>query len=232
MAGLETIPAIVQRRDYDDVTRFVRQLVENIQREDLNDIDRAAGLVRLRELMQEELNAEVEKRGDKPWSRKVTWAKVGASLGYSRQRIHQLIQLLNLPDELRAAVRKGEMSERDTRIYQGLDSDQQRALFTAVTDGYVTSQEGKQVAQLLKKGQARSINAALRLVRAGDNEPKKRKQSADIGNQVRLERVQALLAHVRWQGMDSAEASLTYQLLQEIEIQVADLLHHFEFNAE
>ena len=123
---------------------------------------------------------------------------------------------------------KGEMSERDTRIYQGLDSDQQRALFTAVTDGYVTSQEGKQVAQLLKKGQARSINAALRLVRAGDNEPKSANAiGRNIGNQVRLERVQALLAHVRWQGMDSAEASLTYQLLQEIEIQVADLLHHF-----
>src|SRR5690606_7043256 len=55
MAGLETIPAVVRRLDYDETTRFVRQLVENIQREDLNDVDRAAGLLRLRDLMQEEL---------------------------------------------------------------------------------------------------------------------------------------------------------------------------------
>jgi ParB family chromosome partitioning protein len=46
--GLETIPAIVRRQDYDTLTRFVRQLVENIQREDLNDVDRAAGLLHLR----------------------------------------------------------------------------------------------------------------------------------------------------------------------------------------
>ena len=57
LAGLGTIPAVVRRRDYDDVTRFVRQVVENIQREDLNDVDRAAALLRLRKLMQEELDA-------------------------------------------------------------------------------------------------------------------------------------------------------------------------------
>ena len=50
LAGLETIPAVVRRRDYDEVTRFVRQVVENIQREDLNDVDRAAALLRLRKL--------------------------------------------------------------------------------------------------------------------------------------------------------------------------------------
>ena len=48
LAGLETIPAIVRRRNYDEVTRFVRQLVENMQREDLNDVDRAVGLTPLR----------------------------------------------------------------------------------------------------------------------------------------------------------------------------------------
>ena len=51
IAGLETIPAVVRRRDYDQLTRFVRQIVENIQREDLNDVDRAAGMIRLRDLL-------------------------------------------------------------------------------------------------------------------------------------------------------------------------------------
>ncbi len=96
LAQLETVPAVVRRRDYDDVTRFVRQVVENIQREDLNDVDRAAALLRLRKLMQEELDAaqRTQAATGEPWGGKVTWAKVGGRLGYSRQRIHQLIQLL------------------------------------------------------------------------------------------------------------------------------------------
>ena len=113
LAGLDTVPAVVRRRNYDDVTRFVRQVVENIQREDLNDVDRAAALLRLRKLMQEELDGappaerpsgETLARRE-PWGGKVTWAKVGGRLGYSRQRIHQLIQLLDLPDEIKTAVR-------------------------------------------------------------------------------------------------------------------------------
>ena len=49
-------PAVVRRRDYDDVTRLRTPGRGNIQREDLNDVDRAAALLRLR-LMQEELDA-------------------------------------------------------------------------------------------------------------------------------------------------------------------------------
>ncbi len=76
MAGLSTMPAVVRRRNYDQVTRFVRQLVENIQREDLNDVDRAAGMIRLRDLLQEELDSAKEEDidSDKPWSKKMTWA--------------------------------------------------------------------------------------------------------------------------------------------------------------
>ena len=83
MAGLETIPAVVQRRKYDDVTLFVRQLVENMQREDLNDLDRAMGIIRLRKLMQEELDtAQAEGiQTEEPWGSRMTWAKVGSDLG-------------------------------------------------------------------------------------------------------------------------------------------------------
>ncbi|MGD8856622.1 MAG: ParB/RepB/Spo0J family partition protein, partial [Chloroflexota bacterium] len=124
MAGLETIPAVVRRHDYDTITRLVRQLVENMQREDLNDVDRAAGLLRMRELMQVELDARPDDQEDKsastPWSKTVTWAKVGKRLGMTRQRIHQLIRLLDLPKIIKDDVRNGKLSERDTRVYQGL----------------------------------------------------------------------------------------------------------------
>jgi ParB family chromosome partitioning protein len=164
MAGLETIPAVVQRRNYDNVTRFVRQLVENIQREDLNDVDRAAGLLRLRDLMQTELNAAQEEgvSSDEPWGTKISWAKVGKRLGYSRQRIHQLIKLLDLPDEIKDDVRDGVLSERDTRIYQGLKPSQQRALHKARLAGDLSPAEVKDVAAYLKANPDKTVYQTIR----------------------------------------------------------------------
>ncbi len=165
LAGLTTVPAVVRRRDYDDVTRFVRQVVENIQREDLNDVDRAAALLRLRKLMQEELTtAQASQKSTEPWGGKVTWAKVGGRLGYSRQRIHQLIQLLDLPDEIKDAVRDGALSERDTRIYQGLTAVQQRALHRARMAGDLNQTEVRQISRLLREAPEMTVAAAARLL--------------------------------------------------------------------
>ncbi|MCP5094387.1 MAG: ParB/RepB/Spo0J family partition protein [Chloroflexi bacterium] len=173
LAGLATIPAVIQRRDYDIVTRFVRQMVENIQREDLNDVDRAAGLLHLRDLMQEELTkANLEAvPSDEPWGKKMTWAKVGKRLGYSRQRIHQLINLLKLPDEIKQAVRDGALSERETRIYQGLKPSQQRALHQARLAGEITPQEVKQIATQLKKDPDRTVAQIIRFMRQPPQQP-------------------------------------------------------------
>jgi len=167
MAGLTTLPAVVRRRDYNQVTRFVRQLVENIQREDLNDVDRAAGMIRLRDLLQEELNraGTEDMPSDKPWAKKITWAKVGERLGYSRQRIHQLIKLLDLPDEIKEAVREGKLTERDTRVYQGLRPSQQRALHRALMAGDLSSAEMRQVARLLKDAPNLTVHSAIRLLK-------------------------------------------------------------------
>ncbi|MDX1414494.1 MAG: ParB/RepB/Spo0J family partition protein [Candidatus Promineifilaceae bacterium] len=171
MAGLETMPAVVRRRDYDQVTRFVRQLVENIQREDLNDVDRAAGMIRLRDFLQEELDRAREEDipTDKPWAKKITWAKVGDRLGYSRQRIHQLIKLLDLPDEIKEAVRDGSLTERDTRVYQGLKPSQQRALHKARMAGDIDAQEMRQVANLLKKAPDLTVHKAIRHIRSPES---------------------------------------------------------------
>lgn len=167
LAGLDTIPAVVQRRDYSAVTRFVRQMVENIQRDDLNDVDRAAGLLRLRNLMQEELDAAKQENvaTGEPWGQKITWAKVGKRLGYSRQRIDQLVKLLHLPDEIQEAVRGGNLSERQTRVYQGLRPSHQRALHAARMAGDITESEAQQIATYLRKAPERTVAHVIRLLR-------------------------------------------------------------------
>ncbi|HEX6385998.1 MAG TPA: ParB/RepB/Spo0J family partition protein [Anaerolineae bacterium] len=167
MAGLDAIPAVVRRRDYDEVTRFVRQLVENLQREDLNDVDRAYGMVRLRDLMQEELDAQVAEGmvSGKPHSKTISWAKVSERLGFTRQRASQLIQLLDLPEEIKDAVRQGQISERDTRVLKGLKPSQQRALYRALEAGDVTPAEYKQVARYLKnEAPEQTVHEAIRIM--------------------------------------------------------------------
>ena len=138
------------------------------KRQDLNDVDRAAALLRLRKLMQEEIDATPadQRVAGTTWGGKVTWAKVGGRLGYSRQRIHQLIQLLDLPDEIKDAVREGELSERDTRIYQGLTAPQQRALHRARMAGDLAAGDVRPIARLLRESPEMTVAAATRLLAA------------------------------------------------------------------
>lgn len=167
LAGLETIPAIVQRRDYNDVTRFVRQLVENMQREDLNDVDRAKSLVRLKKLMEEELaRAKAENiTSSEPWGKTVTWAKVGERLGYSRQRVSQLTNVLKLDDEIQQDIESGTVSERETRIYQGLTNSQMRALHREHQAGAISDAERKQIARTLKGNPSGRVASEIRRMR-------------------------------------------------------------------
>jgi len=261
LAGLETIPAVVRRRDYDEVTRFVRQVVENIQREDLNDVDRAAALLRLRKLMQEEVDATRRERGadapkDEPWAGKVTWSKVGGRLGYSRQRIHQLIQLLDLPEEIRDAVRDGTLSERDTRVYQGLTTVQQRALHRARLARSLDANDIRSVARLLREAPDMTVATAVRLLRqkqdehattgvAGAPAPLLPRASADpdaafggdpvlptrVGRPTSIERldwVRGHLARVERQGLTASERRELLRLLRLIRDDVASLMAALE----
>ncbi len=168
LAGLKKIPAIVRRRDYDEVTRFVRQMVENVQREGLNDLDRALAMVRLRDLMKEELAAAAEE-GVGPWSSKATWSKVGERLGMSRQRVDQLKRLLLLPPEIQDQLRLGTLTERETRIFQRLQPQQQIDLFRARdVDQIVSKPEAVRVAGYLKAYPEDTVKEAIKAIRTDE----------------------------------------------------------------
>ncbi len=261
LAGLETIPAIVRRRAYDEITRYVRQLVENIQREDLNDVDRAAGLLRLRDLMQHELdtNIDTEASGD-PWASKISWAKVGGRLGYSRQRIHQLIQLLKLPDVIKEAVINGDLTERDTRIYQGLSEAQQATLHQARMSGEISASEAKQLSQALKKSPDQTIADAIDTVRkpsppreeqsfnssfesespigkksanaAGSPPPPDGSESRSASGITRLDWIRGHLARVPRQQITAAERKEMLRLLALIQQDVASLTTSLKESSE
>jgi ParB/RepB/Spo0J family partition protein len=116
MAGLESLPAVV--RDIPEDRRLIQQLIENIVREDLNALDRAAALRALKARM-----------GDPAWD------QVADAVGIRRSRLFQLLGTEKLSDTLQEALRRGIISEKESRQFQSLPDDIQRDLGVALLAG-------------------------------------------------------------------------------------------------
>ncbi|HEX6492951.1 MAG TPA: ParB/RepB/Spo0J family partition protein, partial [Candidatus Dormibacteraeota bacterium] len=100
-AGLPDIPAIIVEAD--DERAYVEALIENIQREELNAVDRAHALTRLR--------AGLGLR---------SWQEVGEVVGITRQHIHNLLNVTRLPEPIREDIRAGALSEKHARALMRL----------------------------------------------------------------------------------------------------------------
>lgn len=103
MAGLTEVPVIV--KDVTDEQAMELALVENLQREDLDPVEEAAGI---RELMT---------RCD------LTQEQAARKLGKSRPAIANALRLLNLPRAVTDLVVTGELSAGHARVLAGLDSE-------------------------------------------------------------------------------------------------------------
>lgn len=118
IAGLDSIPAVV--RDIPEDRRLIQQLVENIVREDLNALDRAAALRALKQQM-----------GDPSWD------TVAEAVGIRRSRLFQLLGTEKLEEAVQEALRRGIVSEKQTRQIQSLPEELQRDLGVALLEGKV-----------------------------------------------------------------------------------------------
>ncbi len=219
----ESIPAIVRQNEYDKVTKFVRQLVENIQREDLNDVDRAAGLIRLKEMMTVESSAEA---ADKKTWRKTTWADVAGRIGFTRQRVNQLTRLLKLPDEIQQSIIDGLLSERDTRVFHGLTPRQQRALHRArIVNGSLSQAETVRVAKFIKANPTENVTEAIQVIRQGDDLVAKNKREVTHAKNLRETRkIHKSLIEIEVGKGRSADTKQLLQELTSIRATVDDLL--------
>lgn len=101
LAGLTEMPAVVV--DQDDDNSYIDALIENIQREDLNPLDRAEALRRLR------LKLSLS-----------SWEDVGRLIGMGRHSVHNLLGLSELPPEMQDDVRSGQLTEKHGRALRKL----------------------------------------------------------------------------------------------------------------
>lgn len=134
LAGLKQIPALIRVGD-DNNARAELALIENLQREDLNPIDRAFALDRL----QKEFALKHE--------------EIGKKMGKSRVFVTNSIRLLQLPKEIQEALAHGKISEGHTRPLLMLNDrpEEQMTLFREMLIRKMTVREaeslGRKVAQ-------------------------------------------------------------------------------------
>jgi ParB/RepB/Spo0J family partition protein len=116
-AGLRTIPAVITTADDDHA--YLESLVENVQREDLNAVDRAEALRHLR------VNLGLQ-----------SWEEVGRVVGLSRQHVHNLLRIADLPAHMQDDVRAGGLTEKHSRALLLLrdDADAQGELWRRIHD--------------------------------------------------------------------------------------------------
>lgn len=123
-AGLGKIPALV-RGPKDDPAELA--LIENLQRENLNPIEEAESLQRLKE------------------RRTISDAALASIIGKSRQSVNESLLLTRLPEFIKAECRTSGTYSKSLllRLVRAPNSDAQLALWQAMKTGTVTVREAR-----------------------------------------------------------------------------------------
>lgn len=101
--GLDQVPCVVVDVPNDD-DLLVQQVIENVQRQDLNDIEKARAFGRLREQFAEDTDGERKpSEGDLD-------EEVGATVGLAARTIRRYLGLLALPPEVQQLIKDGELN--------------------------------------------------------------------------------------------------------------------------
>lgn len=134
----DKIPAIV--RDYKDEEVDKLQLVENVQREDLNPYDEAMAYLKLK-----------EKYGLKQ-------DDIAKAVGKSRPYISNMTRLLSLEDEILDMLKKGEITVSHAKLILSLDTKEERLkLAHKIKDAGLTVRKTENKINKPKKEKAENI---------------------------------------------------------------------------
>lgn len=104
MAGLTEVPAIIKENDYDDQKKLELALIENIQREDLNDIDQAEAYKEL-----------IDSFG-------LSQDDIAQKIGISRSAVANKIRLLKLPEDVITDIRSGVIDSGHAKLLLSLEN--------------------------------------------------------------------------------------------------------------
>jgi len=139
MAGISQVPVLIRTAEDDDKMKLELAIIENLQREDLNAVDRARAFARL-----------VEEFGFKH-------SQIAQKVGKSREYISNTLRILTLPEDILKAISEGRISEGHTRPLLMLDTrpEEQATLFKEITFKKMSVREAEGVARRIAFDRAR-----------------------------------------------------------------------------
>ena len=138
LAGLTQVPAIIRTGD-DSLVKLELAIIENLQREDLNAVERAHAFARL-------VNEF-----------KFTHAQIGQKVGKSREYVANTLRILMLSEEILTALSMGKINEGHTRPLMMLTNrpEEQQTLFKEIMIRKITVREAERIARRIATDKVR-----------------------------------------------------------------------------
>lgn len=167
IASIQQVPVIIKSGEEDALLKLELAIIENVQREDLNPIDRALAFHRL-----------ASEFGFKHTA-------IGKKIGKSREFISNTLRLLGLPDEIKEAIANFSISEGHGRTLMMLNDrpEEQNTLFKEIVYKNLTVRETETIARRIAHDKVRKKERAFdpELVELED------KLSETFGTRVQIE---------------------------------------------
>lgn len=130
LARVSQVPAVIRTGDT-AMMKLELAIIENLQREDLNAVDKARAFLRLTNEF------------------KFTHGEIAKKMGKSREYVSNSLRILSLPDEMLIALSEGKMTEGHTRplLMLGEHPEEQLVLFKEILYKKITVREAERLAR-------------------------------------------------------------------------------------
>ncbi len=167
LAGLREVPALIRAKEDDDRVKLELAIIENLQREDLNPVDRAKSFFKLANDF------------------KLKHAEIAKKVGKSREYVSNTLRLLALPEEMLVALGEGKISEGHTRPLLMLSDrrEEQLVLFKEIVLKKMTVRDAEKIARGIAQDKIRKPERTF----APDIFEMEQKASDALGTRVHIE---------------------------------------------
>jgi len=166
LAGVQHVPCVIRNPEESDRMKLELAIIENLQREDLNVMDRAKAFKQL-----------VDQFGLKH-------VEIGKRVGKSREYVSNTLRILLLPQNIQDALAGGTIVEGHTRpLLMLIDRpEEQQTLYQEIITRHLTVRDSEQLARRVAVDRARKPDLTPELLLL------ERELSDSLGTRVRIER--------------------------------------------
>lgn len=188
LAGVPQVPVTIRAQEETDKMKLELAIIENLQREDLNPIDRAKAFKQL----VDEFNLK--------------HIEVAKKVGKSREYVSNTLRLLGLPELMQQALAVGAISEGHARplLMLGDRPEERDTLFKEITEKKLTVRESERIARRIATDKARKQDLPPELIGM------EKKLSEELGTRVQIEqRAQGGKVHIDYFSEEDLERLLT-----------------------